>query len=73
MKIDNKKHSKHCEICILSKSTKYVSRKPDERAISPMSFVHVDVCGPVDPVGRDGFRYALAFVDDYSGAVFVYF
>jgi hypothetical protein len=26
--------------------------------------VHSDLAGPVNPVGKDGFNYALSFVDD---------
>ncbi len=29
--------------------------------------------GPIEPAGKYGFRFALAFTDDYSGAVFTYF
>lgn len=28
---------------------------------------------PVSSVGKRGFRFAIIFTDDYSGAVFVYF
>lgn len=35
--------------------------------------VHADLAGPIEPAGKDGFRFALAFTDDYSGAVFTYF
>lgn len=35
--------------------------------------VHTDLARPIDPVSRDGHRYALSFTDDYSSAVFVYF
>ncbi len=38
-----------------------------------LELVHTDLAGPIDPEGKDGFKYALAFTDDYSGAVFVYF
>ena len=49
------------------------SRKPDERAKIPLEFVHCDLAGPIDPVARDGFKYALCFVDDYTGINMVYF
>ncbi|CAB3996098.1 Retrovirus-related Pol poly from transposon TNT 1-94 [Paramuricea clavata] len=49
------------------------NRSPDERATAPLDFVHCDLAGPIDPVGRDGFKYALSFVDDYSGIIMVYF
>ncbi|RXN12697.1 Retrovirus-related Pol poly from transposon TNT 1-94 [Labeo rohita] len=32
-----------------------------------------DLAGPIEPAGKDGFRFVLAFTDDYSGAVFTYF
>ena len=35
--------------------------------------MHCDLAGPIDPVAKDGFRYALSFVDDYSGLNMVYF
>jgi transposase InsO family protein len=35
--------------------------------------VHVDLAGPVSPVSREGFKYCIAFTDDFSGSVFVYF
>ena len=72
MKITSKNNF-NCESCILGKQVNHFNRKPDERAESPMEFVHTDLCGPISPVAREGFRYAIAFVDDYSGATFVYF
>lgn len=33
----------------------------------------MDLAGPIDPVSKDGHKYALSFTDDYSSAVFVYF
>ncbi|KAK3883860.1 hypothetical protein Pcinc_011828 [Petrolisthes cinctipes] len=29
--------------------------------------------GPIDPPAREGFKYAITFVDDYSGVIMVYF
>ena len=43
------------------------------RSKVPLELVHTDLVGPIDPISKDGFRYAIAFTDDYSGAVFVYF
>ena len=34
--------------------------------------VHTDLAGPIDPVAKDGFKYAMVFTDDYI-RVFVYF
>ena len=34
---------------------------------------HSDLAGPINPTAKDGFRFAMTFTDDYSGAIFVYF
>ena len=62
-----------CAICTQGKLCQTRSRKPDERAKSPLEFVHCDLAGPIDPVARDGFKYALCFVDDYTSINMVYF
>ena len=46
-----------CETCPLSKQVVHRSRKPDERAKSPLEFVHSDIAGPINPVAKGGFRY----------------
>lgn len=35
--------------------------------------VHTDLAGPIDPLSKDGHKYALSFIDDYSSAIFIYF
>ena len=62
-----------CETCILGKATSNRNRAPDERAKACMELVHTDLAGPINPVAREGFRYAISFVDDFSSATFVYF
>ena len=62
-----------CETCSEGKMIKEINRNPDKRATSPLELVHCDLAGPVDPAAKDGYRYALNFVDDYSGVMFVYF
>ena len=72
MKISNKSDFK-CETCVMGKMPQYRNREPDERATAPLQQVYCDLAGPVDPVAREGFRYALSFVDDFSGLNMVYF
>ena len=72
MKITGKKDFP-CSTCVLSKQPVFRSREPDERATAPLQFVHSDLAGPIEPVARDGMRYVINFVDDYTGACFVYF
>ena len=62
-----------CGTCTQGKMCQTCSRKPDERAIAALEIVHCDLAGPISPVARDGFRYALCFVDDHSGINMVYF
>ena len=45
------------------------SRNPHIRSKAP---VHTDPAGPIDPMSKEGFRYSIAFTDDY-GVAFVYF
>ena len=49
------------------------NRNPDTRAKAPLELVHTDLAGPITPVGKDGFIYAMSFVDDYSGVIMIYF
>ena len=72
MKITGKRDFE-CGVCVEGKMAQYRCREPDKRATKPLDLVHADLAGPVDPMAKDGFRYALAFVDDYSGLVMIYF
>ena len=72
MKI-NDKGDFDCETCILSKQTNTHNREPDVRATKAFELVHTDLAGPINPVAKDGFKYAIIFVDDYSGCTFTYF
>ena len=71
MKITNKTQF-DCNICPLSKQVVHRSKEPDERATSPLQFIHSDLAGPITPTAKDGFEYVMNFVDDYTGACFVY-
>ena len=62
-----------CDVCTMGKMTQSFNRQSDERATEKLALVHCDLSGPVDPVSKDGFRYAILFVDDFTGASSVYF
>ena len=62
-----------CNVCIEGKMTQSRNRNPDARATAPFELVHSDLAGSIDPISREGFRYSIAFTDDSSGTVFVYF
>ena len=61
-----------CEVCIEGKMTEQRNRSPDEKATAKLQLVHYDIEGPVDPIARDGFKYVLSFIDDYSGIIMPY-
>ena len=74
MKVSNDTSSNlDCSVCIQGKMTQGRNRNPDPRATVPLALVHTDIAGPIEPVSSEGFKYSLAFTDDFSGAVFVYF
>ena len=61
-----------CDICIKGKMNQYRSRDPDDKATKILDLVHTDLAGPIDLEGKDGFKYAISFVNDFSGCIFVY-
>lgn len=73
MKITDSKEPE-CEVCIQGKMCQIRNRQPDQRAKAPLEFVHCDLAGPIEPTAKDGyFKYALSFVDDFTGINMVYF
>ena len=62
-----------CQTCILSKQINTRNRGADVRATESFELVHTDLASPIDPIAKDGFRYVIIFVDDYSGCTFTYF
>ncbi|GJT18478.1 retrotransposon protein, putative, ty1-copia subclass [Tanacetum coccineum] len=43
-----------------------------ERAIGLLRIIHIDVCGPLRHVSRQGASYFITFIDDYSRYGYVY-
>lgn len=74
MRIENpNSRAVDCETCNLGKMFQTYKRAPDQRATKPLEFIHTDLAGPVGPVAKDGFRYAMSFIDDYTGAYWIFF
>ena len=69
----NNKSDFQCETCILSKHTNSINKHPDCRATSSFELIHTDLAGPREPVAKDGHRYTIIFIDDFSGCMFTYF
>ena len=62
-----------CDTCIQGKMFQQRSRKPDKGAENVLDLVHCDLAGPIEPMTKEGYRYVLLFVDDYSGMQMAYF
>ena len=73
MKLVGKKTKRKCETCGKGKMTNEINRSPRERVSTPLELVHTDLAGPITPNSHEGFKYAIPFTDDLSGAIFVYF
>ena len=45
----------------------------DHKAMKIFALVHSDLVGPIQPLAKDGYEYALNFIDDYFGRIMLYF
>lgn len=73
MKVSSKGSVVACEPCIAGKQTrKSFSVGEGRRSSRVLERVHTDVCGPVSPVGLNGAKYFVTFVDDWSHFTMVY-
>ena len=54
-----------CEACAFGKSQKSISRSLQEQADRPGQKLHMDLVGPITPVGIGNVCWFLALVDDY--------
>lgn len=61
-----------CDICVESKHSRDPFCGNRERAKRPIERIHSDVCGPMDPVGWNGSRYFVSFIDDFTHFAVIY-
>ena len=61
-----------CDICHKAKQTREPFPLSDHKSVSIGDLIHCDIWGPYRVTSRDGFRYFLTIVDDFSRAVWVY-
>ncbi|GJS32458.1 putative RNA-directed DNA polymerase, partial [Tanacetum coccineum] len=73
-KIDLKgvQSSEPCEVCHRAKQTGDPFPLSEHKTSSLADLVHLDVWGPYKVTSRDGFRFFLTIVDDYSRAVWLF-
>jgi hypothetical protein len=55
---------KDCRTCIEAKLTRNISREPQTSATRYLEKIHIDICGPITPKTKQGYRYAITFLDD---------
>ena len=73
MKISDDKSKFDCETCVMAKQPNVRNPTPDVRVKEPFELIHTDLSGPIDPIAKDGFKYAIVFTDDNSGNLLTYF
>ncbi|GKE84099.1 retrotransposon protein, putative, ty1-copia subclass [Tanacetum coccineum] len=61
-----------CVSCLSGKMTRKSFLHCPERATDLLGIIHIDVCGPLRHVSRQGASYFITFTDDYSRYGYVY-
>ncbi|KAJ0922526.1 putative RNA-directed DNA polymerase [Helianthus annuus] len=61
-----------CEVCHRAKQHRVPFPLSDHKTSSLGELIHLDVWGPYRIQSREGYKYFLSVVDDYSRAVWVY-
>jgi len=61
-----------CDICHRAKQTREPFPLSDHKSKSLGELIHLDVWGPYKVSTREGFKYFLTIVDDFTRAVWVY-
>lgn len=54
------------QTCVEGKQTKLPHNQERSRAKRPLQLIHSDLVGPITPESREGNRYILMFIDDYT-------
>jgi len=72
-KRDEEGQERICQVCIKAKHMRKFERKPQSRATKPFELLYSDLCGPISPLSKSGFRYFIVYIDDYTRVTWVYF
>nr|GEX13522.1 ribonuclease H-like domain-containing protein [Tanacetum cinerariifolium] len=65
-------HVSPCDICHKAKQTREPFPLSDHMTTSIGELIHLDLWGPYKVISKEGFRYFLTVVDDYTRAVWIY-
>ena len=63
----------NCDIFIQGKMSNDRNKTLDSKAKKILILVYSDLAGPLQPLAKDGHKYVLNFIDDYSGLTMLYF
>ncbi|CAI5477321.1 unnamed protein product [Closterium sp. Yama58-4] len=72
LKLKGQQPNENCEICLLSKFTRFPFHSVAGRSKKPLELVHMDLVGPLPVQGHKGERYFLTIVDDWSRLMWAY-
>ncbi|CAI7874724.1 unnamed protein product [Closterium sp. NIES-53] len=72
LKLNGQPPDDNCEICLLSKFTRFPFHSVTGRSKKPLELVHMDLVGPLPVQGHKGERYFLTIVDDWSRVMWAY-
>ena len=60
------------DICVSGKMSNDRNKTLDCKATKILALVHNDLGGPIQPLAKDGYKYVINFIDDYSGLTMLY-
>ena len=64
----------HCDICIQGKMSNDRNKTLEDcKATKILVLVHSDFVGSIQPLAKEGYKYLLNFINDYSGLTMLYF
>ncbi|GJQ92579.1 ribonuclease H-like domain-containing protein, partial [Tanacetum coccineum] len=69
LNLSNIDHNSPCEVCRKAKQTRESFPLSEHKSTCFGELIHLDVLGPYKVVSRDGFRYFLSVVNDFSRAL----
>ncbi|XP_071687288.1 uncharacterized protein [Rutidosis leptorrhynchoides] len=61
-----------CDVCHKAKQTRETFNDSDHKSVAVGDLVHINLWGPFRVQSREGFKYFLTIIDDYSRAVWTY-
>uniref|UniRef100_A0A803Q3J9 Integrase catalytic domain-containing protein n=1 Tax=Cannabis sativa TaxID=3483 RepID=A0A803Q3J9_CANSA len=61
-----------CDACQLGKMHQFTFKPTANKTVSPFEIIHTDIWGPSFYTSRDGYKYYLSCVDDFTRFVWIY-